>query len=121
MQYNERKRILFFGLPWTFTRYTISDEYITVNSGLINQKENDCYMYKIVDTRLESSLLERIFGLATIRCFSSDTTDPSFSLTHIRHAKEIKQFILEASEADRTRRRTLNTQDITGDVADGDL
>ena len=56
MQFQERKRWLFFGLPFTFTTYRVTEEYITVKSGLLRQKEDDCYMYKIVDTRLVRSL-----------------------------------------------------------------
>lgn len=65
MQFQERKRWLFFGLPFTFTTYRVTEEYITVKSGLLRQKEDDCYMYKIVDTRLVRSLPERFFGLGT--------------------------------------------------------
>lgn len=46
VKYQERKRLLFFGLPWTFTKYTISQDMITVDEGLIKVEENDCYMYK---------------------------------------------------------------------------
>ena len=31
VKYQERKRILFFGLPWTFTKYTISQDMITLS------------------------------------------------------------------------------------------
>ena len=53
MVYKERKRWVFLGLPFTFTKYTVSDEMITINSGLLNSKEDDCYMYKVLDVRLE--------------------------------------------------------------------
>ena len=35
VKYQERKRILFFGLPWTFTKYTISQDMITIDEGLL--------------------------------------------------------------------------------------
>ena len=69
-------------------------------------------MYKIVDTRLVRSLPERFFGLGTVECFGGDTTDPVLHLKHIRHSKEIKNFILAASEEQRARKRTLQTQNI---------
>ena len=112
MKFTERKRLLFFGLPWTFTKYTITEELITVNSGIIHARENDCYMYKVVDTRLCVSLLERLFGLGTIHCFGGDTTDPVLTIAHVKSAKKIKDFILEASEEERRKKRTLRSQDI---------
>ena len=56
MGYAERKRWLFLGLPWTFTKYTIEDTMLTVDTGLLKTVENDCYMYKVQDVKLESSL-----------------------------------------------------------------
>ena len=114
MTYTEKKRWTFFGLPWTFTTYTVTDEVITINSGFLRRVENDCYLYKVVDVRLESELMERLFGLGTIHCFSGDVTDPDLRLMHIKHAKEIKNYILKQSEEERIRRKTLNTQSLDG-------
>ena len=44
VRYVERKRLLFFGLPWTFTKYTITDDMLTVDEGFLTVEENDCYM-----------------------------------------------------------------------------
>lgn len=76
MTYTEKKRSMFLGLPWTFTSYTVTDEIITINNGLLRKEENDCYLYKVIDVRLESTLLERMLGLGTIHCFTGDVTDP---------------------------------------------
>jgi uncharacterized membrane protein YdbT with pleckstrin-like domain len=115
MGYVERKRWLFLGLPWTFTKYTVEDNVLTTDKGLINTIENDCYMYKIQDVQLETSFMERIFKLGTVVCFTGDVTDKKLELKHIRNAKEIKNYILEKSEEDRRKRRTLNTLDIGAD------
>ena len=116
MEYVERKRVLFFGLPWTFTKYTIKEELITVNTGFFSTKENDCYMYKVQDVELIVSLWERIFGMGTIVCHTGDTTSPTLYIEHVKNAKAIKDFILEASEDARMKRRTMNTLSIDADV-----
>ncbi len=112
IRYQERKRILFFGLPWTFTKYRITDDRITVDTGLLKIEENDCYLYKVQDVKLTATLMERIFGLGTITCYTGDVTDPQLMIVHVKRAKEIKDYLLEASEEARRRRRTLNTLDI---------
>lgn len=114
MIYKEKKRSMFLGLPWTFTTYTVTDEIITVDSGLLRKEENDCYLYKVIDVRLEKTLLERILGLGTVHCFTGDVTDPDLRIQHIKHAKEIKDYILKQSESERMKRKTLNTQHLEG-------
>ena len=121
-EYVERKRWVFFGLPFTFTKYTVTDEVITINDGLLNTKENDCYLYKVQDVELQVSLGERIFGLGTVACSTGDNTHPQLFLTHIRNAREIKNYILKAAEEARRKRRTLNTLNINAsDIEDDDL
>lgn len=119
MQYQERKRWVFLGLPFTFTKYTVGEEVITINSGFLSTSENDCYMYKVQDVELQASLMERICGLGTIVCYTGDTTHPTLRIEHIRNAKEIKDYILKISEEARRKRRTLNTLDIgSGQIDD---
>lgn len=120
MAFVERKRWLFLGLPLTFTKYTITEEQITINSGLFTRVENDCYMYKIQDTVLSVSLIQRIFGIATVVCKTSDVTHGQLVLKNIKNAKAIKDFIVECSEEQRLKRRTINTLNIDADV-DGDI
>ena len=93
-------------------------DMITVDEGLIKVEENDCYMYKVQDVKLTATLPERIFGLGTIICYTGDVTDKELRLSHIKHAKEIKNYLLKASEAARIKRRTLNMQDIGASLAD---
>jgi len=118
MKYVERKRWLLFGLPLTFTKYTVTGEQLTVNTGFLRQEENDCYLYKIQDTVFRTSLFERLFGLGTVVCRTGDDTHPELTLRHIRHAKEVKDFIAEQSERERMERRTINTLNIGADLED---
>ena len=117
----ERKRWLFMGLPFTFTKYSIRKEVLTINKGFFKTIEDDCYMYKIVDVKLETSFIERIFRLGTVVCYSSDTSDRVIRLEHIRHSRTIKNYILSYSEKMRMKRRTLNTMSLNSSVDDVDL
>ena len=121
MVFRERKRWVFFGLPFTFTIYTVKEEVLTVDTGFLSKEENDCYMYKVQDVTLKTSLWERIFGLGTIICYTGDTTNPQLVMAHIKNARAIKDFILEQSEIARRKRRTMNTLDIGADGSDFDI
>ena len=122
--YTERKRWLFFGLPFTFTKYTVNDEKLIINKGLLKTTEDTCYLYKIIDIKLERSLCERIFGMGTIVCYTGDVTDKVIKLIHIKNSKTINDFLLDQSEEMRRKRRTLNTLSLTQgmtDIDDADL
>ena len=107
IQFRERKRWLFFGLPFTFTVYTVGEDMITVSEGFLNKKENDCYMYKVQDVELLESLPQRIFGLGTVRCFTGDTTSPTLLFQNVKNARSVKKFILAASEKARRDRKSV--------------
>lgn len=119
MEFTEKKRWLFLGLPFTFTTYHVKEDVLTIDAGFLNKKENDCYMYKVQDVELQTSLMERIFGLGTVVCYTGDVTHPKLVLEHIKNARAVKDFILEASESARMKRRTINTLNINA-VEDGD-
>lgn len=122
VKFRERKRWLFLGLPFTFTVYILKDDMLTIDTGFFKKVENDCYMYKIQDVQHTASLMERMFGLGTITCHTGDTTHPILKMVHIKNSKQIKNYVLEASEEARMRRRTLNTLDIgTGDIDIADV
>ncbi len=112
MEFVERKRWLFLGLPFTFTKYRVREDMITITSGLLRTTENDCYMYKVQDVEHTASLMEKLFKIGTVVCYTGDTTHPKLLLEHIRNSREIKDFILKESEEARMKRRTVNMLDI---------
>ena len=115
----ERKRWVLFGLPWTFTVYSINKDVLTVNTGFLSKQENDCYMYKIQDVQLKSTFFQRMSGLGDVVCYTGDTTDRELVLKNIRNSKDVKNYILKNSEVARLKRRTLNTLNIgAGDLDD---
>ena len=121
VEFVEKKRWLFLGLPFTFTKYVIKEDMITVDTGVFTKVENDCYMYKVQDVEHTASIWARMVGLGTIVCYTGDTTHPKLLIEHIRNSKAIKEFILKESEEARLKRRTVNMLDIgSGEVEDID-
>jgi len=119
VEFVERKRWLFLGLPFTFTKYTIREDMLTIAAGFFRTVENDCYMYKIQDVEHSATLAEKLFRLGTVTCYTGDTTHPKLVLLHIKNSKVIKEFILRQSEEARLKRRTVNMLDIgSGELDD---
>lgn len=112
MIYTEKKRSKLFGLPLSFTSYTITDDKITITSGFLSITVDDAFMYKVQDVKLTKSFWERIYGLGSLTCYTGDTTHPELKITHIKRTTEIKDFLLIASEEARRKRRALHTMEI---------
>ena len=120
MKFIEKKRILFFGLPISFTKYIIDEENVTIKKGFFTLVEDSTYMYKIQDVKLIRSLFERMCGLSTIVCYTGDVTDQTLTITHVKNGEEIRNFINENSEKQRMKKRTLHTMDIDADNVDAE-
>lgn len=115
-KYFERKRTAFLGLPLYFTTYTVGEDMICRKSGFFKTQEDNLFLYKVQDVRVTKTLIERMFKLGTIICYTGDVTDSEFRFEHIRNADIIKEYLLRQSEEERLRRRTINTMDIDADT-----
>lgn len=103
--WQERKRLLFFGLPWTFTKYMFTDEKFTVDSGLLTSKQDEIRLYRIMDISLTRTLLQKIFGLGTITCDTSDKSSPVLEIKNIKEPIVVKEMLSEAVEKERMNKR----------------
>ncbi len=112
----ERRRWLFFGLPFTFTHYTLLPKKLTVCTGLLSTTEDDILLYRIMDTSLRRSLLQKIFGLGSIWVASSDQSMPELVIKNIRHCREFKEDLDNQIEKERLRMRFR-----TGEYLENDL
>ena len=102
---SERKRWLFFGLPFTFTVYTLLNKKLVLKEGFVNTSENEILLYRIVDMTLNRSLFQRIFGLGSIVLEAQDKTHPTLVIKNIKHALNFRDLLANAVENDKLRLR----------------
>ena len=94
IKWKDRKRII-FGLPWTFTKYSLTEDRLFISTGLLSTKEDEVRLYRIMDLSLERKLWQRLFGLGTIKCCSADKTLGDFEIKNIKDSKNVKEMISE--------------------------
>ena len=102
--WKDRKRII-FGLPWTFTRYSLTQDKFVIDTGFISRKEDEIRLYRVLDITLDRPLSQRIWGLGTIRLNTADKTAPEVSIRRIKNAREIKDMLSEMVEKERDEKR----------------
>lgn len=102
--WKDRKRTL-FGLPLSFTRYVLTSDKLMITTGIFSLKEEEVKLYRILDLSLKRTFGQRIFGLGTIHCCSSDHTAKEFDIKNIKLAKETKERLSELIEIERDKKR----------------
>lgn len=109
----DRKRCIFFGLPWSFTRYYLTPSKLKINVGLLSRKEEEIRLYRITDVTFKQSLGERLIGAGTICVLSSDNSMPEIHLIHIKNAKKVKDVLSQCVENAR-REAGVRTSELVG-------
>ena len=111
--WKDRKRAI-FGLPWTFTRYSLTTEKLFIETGLFTRNEEEIRLYRVLDMSLHCSFRERILGLGTIHLFTADHTSPEIDLKHIKKAREVKELISDMVEHNRSEKKITAREYLSG-------
>lgn len=117
--WKDRKRTI-FGLPLSFTKYSLDGERLFIESGFLNSKEDEIRLYRITDISLSRTLGQKLFGIGSIKCCSADKTLGDFIIKNIKNPKEVKEQISELVEKQRDAKR-VSSREFLGDTADEEL
>lgn len=107
--WKDRKRT-FLGLPWSFTKYKLTEDRLFIETGFLNSVENEVRLYRILDLQLTRSLGQKIFGLGTIKVKSADKTLADFEIKNIKNSKEVKEQLSQLVENMRDKKRVVNRE-----------
>lgn len=110
--WKDRKR--FLGLPLTFTRYSMTEDRLFLETGFFNIRTEEILLYRIRDISLSRKLTQRIFGVGSIRIISSDKTMPELLIKNVKKSKDVKELIHRQVEEAKLKRR-MRFGEISGD------
>ena len=105
--WKDRKRILFLGLPWSFTRYSVSKDRFFISKGFFSIKDDEVRLYRIMDISLERSFMQRLVGVGTIKVCSGDKTMGDFEIK-----KATKELLSDLVEKQRDIKRVVNRENM---------
>ena len=115
-----RKRLTFFGLPWTFTVYRLTKDRLLIKTGFFTTREDEVRLYRILDISLKRTLIQKMFGLGTIQCHSSDKTMGHFDIVNVKHSYDVKNLLSDLIEKERMEKRVSNREFISDPDCDFD-
>lgn len=119
--WQDRKR--YFGLPLSFTKYSLGEDRLFVETGLLNLEQNEVRLYRILDLQLKRSLGQRIFGVGSIIVTSSDKSLGKFEIRNVKDSANVKEKLSTLVEQQREAKRVVGREFMGGvdDMDDDDL
>ena len=106
--WSDRKR--YFGLPISFTKYSLSAERVFVTKGLIKTTYEQTMLYRVVDVRCSITLWQRFFGVGTVTILSNDKSAPEVVLSNIQNPLHVKEMVHHLVEAIRQQKDIKPTE-----------
>ena len=97
IEWEDKKRTL-FGLPLSFTKYTLTHDILYVSNGVLTKREEELRLYKVTDISLARSLSQRMMGLGSILVESSDKSTPMLILENVKNSQAIKDRLSQLVE-----------------------
>ena len=117
--WKERKRNA-LGLPWTFTKYALTDDRLFITSGLLKTVEDEVRLYRIMDLSLSQTLSQKTFGIGTILVSSADKSMRDFEIKNIKKPRDVKEQLSKLVEENRDKKRVTNREFMEEDADFGD-
>ena len=114
--WKDRKR--YFGLPWSFTLYMLSEDRLFISVGFLNIKDDEILLYRVRDIDTYRTLWQRLFGVGTVTVMSSDKSMPTLVLKNVKDPVFVKELIHKQVEEMKIKRRVRFGEIMTD--ADGD-
>ena len=104
--WSDKKRTI-FGLPLSFTKYILDKERLFIRSGVFTKVEDEIWLHRIMDITLRQTFRQRLEGVGTIHCCSSDASQREFSIKNVKHPREVRELLSSMIEAEREKKRVI--------------
>ena len=119
MEYIWKDRKRYFGLPLSFTRYSMTEDRLFLSVGFLSIKDEEVLLYRIRDINTSRTLWQRLFGVGTVSVISSDKTMPNLVMKNIKNPLQVKELLHTQVEEMKVRRR-VRLGEIMADNYDAD-
>lgn len=100
--WSDKKRP-FFGLPLSFTRYSLYPDRLIIERGFLFRHHDEIRLYRVRDLKMNQGPFQRWFGVGDVVLMSSDMTTPRFVLRDILQPQDVFRTISDLAEYERRR------------------
>ena len=100
------KKRTFLGLPWSFTRYILTEKKLITRRGFFTVIEDEVELYRIVDKSLKRTLGQRMFKLGTVTINCRDVDTPVKQVVSIKEPHKFMEMLEEQVDIQRDKYNT---------------
>lgn len=83
----------FFGLPLSFTTYSLYEDRLIIKSGLLTRHTEEIRLFRVLDVSLKQSLFQRLFHVGSVKLVTADETAPKFFLHDILDSEDVLRLV----------------------------
>ncbi len=100
-EWSDKKR--YFGLPISFTYYSIADGRLYIKRGLLATHYDEIMLFRIYDIKMVETIWQRLFGVGTVIVYTSDASSPQkvVRLVNIKEPLAIRDLLSRRVEVAR--------------------
>ncbi len=98
------KKRPFFGLPLSFTTYTLLEDKLLIDTGILFKHQEEVRLFRMTDFSVSQTFLQRVFFVGNVNISSSDNMQGDFSLKSIRKPYTVKDMLSDAVEQERNQK-----------------
>ncbi len=95
------KRCPFFGLPLSFTTYTLLSDRLIIESGILTKRREEIRLYRILDITMNQTLFQRLFAVGTLKVSTVDASARKCYIRDIPTPVEVMELLSDMSNRER--------------------
>lgn len=98
--------LLVLPLPWSIyaffktktTKLTLTSQRLRIRTGILSTTLEEIELYRVRDTAMTQSFIQRVAGLGTVTMETTDTSMPHVAIEHVSKPMELRETIRKAVE-----------------------
>lgn len=98
--WEDKKRPL-FGLPLSFTKYTLYEDRVSRETGILALKQDEVPLFRVMDVSLRQNVFQVVFNVGDVYLYSSDTSNPTFIIRSVLFPKQVLRLIKDHVDEER--------------------
>jgi membrane protein YdbS with pleckstrin-like domain len=80
------------------TSITLTSQRLKIETGVVNRSLQELELYRVRDTALTRSFIQRIVNLGTVELITTDTSTPTVRLSNLPAADDLRETLRRAVE-----------------------